>query len=294
MINTEKHKYRFPMEDKDLIISHIKGVSGNWSIQTNDEHMRGVAELASKFADAFDMGEWGRVLGLLHDIGKEKLAFQQHIKKESHYSPDIKVEGDSSHAYVGGIAVSKLFPIATPILSNIIMGHHRGLYDDGDWKELLKQDIPEEVTIPSITEQLTIPQKTFSKEDMHHLVRMLYSCLVDADYLDTEAFMMPEQSRFRGTKSTMKELCLKLESHLDKLNDNAPDSDVNRIRRFVQQCCKDQSNGDIDYYSLTVPTGDGKTLSSLLWALRHAVKTTCNASLLLSLIQVSLFKLQRH
>ncbi len=260
------------MINKPTIISHIKGFPGNWSIQSNEEHQQGVAELAAKFADSFGMSEWGRVLGLLHDIGKEKRAFQQHIKKESGYCPEAKVDGDSSHAYVGGLIVRKLFPQATPILSNIIMGHHRGLYDDGDWKALLKQDIPDDVTIPSITEQLNIPQKPFSKEDFHHLVRMLYSCLVDADYLDTEAFMNPEQAQLRGSKATMSELCSKLENHLEKLGKGSPDTEVNCIRRYVQQCCKNSSDAPIDYYSLTVPTGGGKTLSSLLWALRHAVK----------------------
>ena len=260
------------MINDNIIISHIKKSPRGWSIQSNDDHQRGVAILAEKFADDFGMGKWGKVLGLLHDIGKEKRSFQQHIMKESEYSPDISVDGDYSHAYVGGLVSHLLFPQASSILSNIIMGHHRGLYDDGVWKELLKQSLPAEVRVPSITEQLTITQKLFSKEDIHHLVRMLYSCLVDADYLDTEAFMTPEQSRLRGNKRTMRELCLKIEAHLDKLNDIAPDTDVNRVRRYVQQCCRDRSNGDIDYYSLTVPTGGGKTLSSLLWALRHAVK----------------------
>lgn len=260
------------MNESKIVISHIKGSPGDWYIQSNDVHQQGVAELASRFADSFGMGEWGKVLGLLHDIGKEKRAYQQHIMKDSGYCPEAKVEGDSSHAYVGGLVAHQLFSQATPILSNIIMGHHRGLYDDGDWKALLEQDIPDEVTIPSITEQLNIPQKPFSKEDFHHLVRMLYSCLVDADYLDTEAFMNPEQSRLRGSKATMSELCLKLESHLEKLGEGSPDTEVNRIRRYVQQCCKNSSDGPIDYYSLTVPTGGGKTLSSLLCALRHAVK----------------------
>lgn len=256
-----------------MIISHIKEHNSEWLFQSNEEHQRGVANLASKFAESFDMAEWGRVLGLLHDVGKEKKAFQQHIMKESGYSPEIKVDGDYNHAYVGGLIAKKIFPHSTTILlSNIVMGHHRGLYDDGDWKKLLKQDIPADVTIPSIINQLMIPQKPFSKEDIHHLVRMLFSCLVDADYLDTEAFMMPEESRLRGTKSTMKELCLKLERHLHKLNKNAADTEVNRVRRFVQQCCREQSYSGIDYYSLTVPTGGGKTLSSLLWALRHALK----------------------
>ena len=270
--NFESHTIQFRMINSNIIISHIKPSPEGWSIQSNVEHQQGVAMLAEKFAGNFGMGEWGEVLGLLHDIGKEKHAFQQHIMKESKYQPNISVDGDYNHAYVGGLVSNRLFPQASSILSNIIMGHHRGLYDDGDWRELLKQDIPAEVIVPSISEQLTIPHKPFTKEDMHHLVRMLYSCLVDADYLDTEAFMTPELSRLRGSNSTMKELCMKIEAHINKLNDNAQDTEVNSVRRYVQQCCRDRSDGDVDYYSLTVPTGGGKTLSSLLWALRHAVK----------------------
>ncbi len=260
------------MSNSETVISHIKGTPGHWTIQSNDNHQQGVALLASKFADSFGMSDWGKVLGLLHDIGKEKKAFQQHIMKESRYCPEAKVEGDSSHAYVGGLIARKLFPQATPILPNIIMGHHRGLYDDGDWKELLKQDIPVEVTIPRVEVELSMPRCVMAREDVHHLVRMLYSCLVDADYLDTEAFMAPEQAELRGAKATMSELCSRLENHLEQLNKGALDTEVNRIRRFVQQCCKEKSDGPVDFYSLTVPTGGGKTLSSLQWALRHAVK----------------------
>ena len=260
------------MSHPEVTISHIKGSPSDWSIQSNDEHQKGVAQLAATFANSFDMSEWGRVLGLMHDIGKEKHAFQQHIMKESGYQPDIKVEGDYNHAYVGGIVARQLFPQATSIFSNIIMGHHRGLYDDGDWKERLKQAIPDEVHIPDIKAQLSMPFQQIAREDVHHVVRMLYSCLVDADYLDTEAFMAPEQAQLRGSKTPLSELCSKLEAHLEKLGKCSPDTEVNRIRAFVQQCCKKMSDGPIDFYSLTVPTGGGKTLSSLLWALRHAVK----------------------
>ena len=90
------------------IISHIR--PEDWAIQTNEAHQKGVAKLAAEFAAEFGMAEWGKVLGLLHDKGKEKAAFQQHIQKESGLTPDIKVEGDYKHAYVGALLARELFP----------------------------------------------------------------------------------------------------------------------------------------------------------------------------------------
>lgn len=255
------------------IISHIKQVGTNWEIQLNEGHQKGVADFASKFADEFGMAEWGRVLGLLHDKGKEQKTFQQHIQKESGYTPDIKVEGDYSHAYVGALIAKELFnnPPYYQFIDNILMGHHRGLYDHGDKEEILKKEMPNDVSIEPLDERLNKLQLGSTK-DVHHFIRMLYSCLVDADYLDTEHFMMPEQSLLRVGKSTIEELLLKLEVYLSNLKRNAADTEVNKIRNEVQQYCINASEGDVDFYSLTVPTGGGKTLSSVLWALRHAKK----------------------
>lgn len=258
----------------NTIISHIKQIGSDWIIQSNEDHQKGVADLASKFAGEFGMAEWGHVLGLLHDKGKERKTFQQHIQKESGYAPDIKVEGDYSHAYVGALIAKELFNSPYPyyqIIDNILMGHHRGLYDHGDKEEILKKEIPNDVSVESLDEKLNMPSLGSAK-DVHLFIRMLYSCLVDADYLDTERFMMPEQSLLRSVKSTVEELLLKLEVYLDELKRNASDTEVNRIRNEVQQYCIDTSENNVDFYSLTVPTGGGKTLSSVLWALRHAKK----------------------
>ena len=114
---------------KNQVISHIKkDNSGNWVIQSNEEHMLGTALLASKFAGEFGMAEWGRVLGLLHDKGKEQKSFQQHIKKESGYKPEVRVYGDYKHAYVGALLAKQLFksPPYYQLMDNILMGHHRG------------------------------------------------------------------------------------------------------------------------------------------------------------------------
>lgn len=251
------------------VISHIRPETG--AIQSNDEHQEGVARLASRFAEEFGMAEWGRVMGLLHDKGKEKAAFQQHIQKESGYKPDIRVEGDYKHAYVGALLAKELFPKFHVLMDNALMGHHRGLYDYGDMVETMKLEIPEDVKTEHIQANLPLPKIGFPK-DIHHLQRILYSCLVDADFLDTEAFMMPEQSKLRGGHATMKQLEEKLDVFLRVLGENAVDSEVNRIRNEVQQYCLSESAHEVGFYSLTVPTGGGKTLSSVLWAIKHAIK----------------------
>ena len=251
------------------IISHIR--TEDWAIQPNEEHQEGVSLMASKFAADFGMAEWGRVLGLLHDKGKEKKAFQQHILKESGKEPLIKVDGDYRHAYVGALIAKQLFPKCYLLMINALMGHHRGLYDDGDMKEVLKQQVPDDVTIEKVMADLEIPRLEKSK-DIHHLERMLYSCLVDADFLDTEAFMQPEQSRLRGEYDSLTILEEKLEAYLEGLKKNAPDTEVNRIRNEVQNWCIEESANPSGFYSLTVPTGGGKTLASVLWAIKHAIK----------------------
>lgn len=257
----------------ERIISHIRNDNG--SIQSNEDHQLGVSLMASQFASIFGMTEWGRVLGLLHDKGKEKKAFQQHILRESGKDPFIKVEGDYRHAYVGALIAKVLFPQYHLLMDNALMGHHRGLYDDGDMKEIMKNQIPDDVTIDVINADLEILRLEKPK-DIHHLERMLYSCLVDADYLDTEAFMQPEQSILRGKHDSLPVLEEKLVAYLNGLKKNAPDTEVNRIRNEVQKWCVKESANPPGFYSLTVPTGGGKTLASVLWAIKHAIKNNLN------------------
>lgn len=258
------------MDFENTIISHVR--QSDMAIQSNDEHQHGVVELASKFAGEFGMAEWGRVMGLLHDKGKEKRAFQQHIMKESGLDRQTSVDGDYRHAYVGALIAKKLFPKFHLLMDNALMGHHRGMYDDGDCKEIMKIQIPEDVSVDGIQARLEVPRLANPKKDVHHLERMLYSCLVDADFLDTEAFMQPEQSRLRGNHDSLVTLEKRLEAFLEGLKKNSPDTEVNRIRNEVQNWCVKESVNPPDFYSLTVPTGGGKTLASVLWAIKHAIK----------------------
>ena len=255
--------------EKYQIISHIR--NEDHCIQTNEAHHEGVALLASKFADEFNMSEWAKVIGALHDKGKEQKTFQQYIRKVSGLDPDIHLEGEHNHAYVGALIAKQLFTQESLLIDNIIMGHHRGLYDDGERRAILQKSIPEEISIPKLEIEFNHLPKC-EKKDIHHLIRMLFSCLVDADYLDTESFMQPKQSHFRGNTSSIDSLLVNLLQHLEKLKENAPETEVNKIRNEVQQYCINESQGAPDFYSMTVPTGGGKTLSSILWALLHAKK----------------------
>lgn len=256
------------------LISHIyQDNVGHWITQSNEEHSVGVARLAARFAGEFGMSEWGKVLGQLHDKGKESHAFQQHIKKESGYEPDIKVCGNYNHAFIGGVLARKLYGKSADIFFvNQIVSHHTGLHDYDEIEGILNQDIPAEVNINIGKEKLNVPAFKIQTNDFHHLARMMFSCLVDADFLDTEAFMDKESSMLRRNKATLYDLLPLLENKLKDLKAKADNSNVNAIRNQVQQQCIKMADTEIGFYSLTVPTGGGKTLSSLVWAMKHAIR----------------------
>ncbi len=258
-----------------MIISHIKQLNGNqeWIPQSNEEHSNNVATLAERFASKFGFGQIGKILGLLHDKGKEQKAFQDHIKSSSGYDStlkDVRVE----HAYVGALLSRKQFPQFDSIIGPEIYGHHSGLHDYNEYEEVLNREIPNDVDDMPIDINFQIPlgmSNIKEAADCHNLIRVLFSCLVDADYLDTEAFMNKRNSLQRGKADKLASLKPMLDDYLDKLKKNAKDTPVNRIRNQVQQRCLDMSSHDTGFYSLTVPTGGGKTLSSLVWAINHAI-----------------------
>ena len=259
-------------------ISHIrKNQYGEIiSYQSNEEHCIGVAELAKRFASEFCMGNWGYVLGILHDKGKEKKEFQEYIQ-DVNGIPGHKhwTKKGKAHAYVGALLAQGLYgKVATTFLGNAICGHHAGLYDYFELEKMISSsDLPSEVQMQTDAIQLNKAKFTLTENQINHLVRVLFSCLVDADYLDTEKFMNVSSASQRGHHKKLSELLILLEDHFCKLNNNSEDSTVNVIRRCVQEQCIKMSSGENGFYSLTVPTGGGKTLSSLLWAMRHAV---CN------------------
>ena len=254
-------------------ISHLKvDENKGWTFQSNEEHSKGVANLAATFADKIGFGDWGMVLGMLHDKGKEQQEFQRYIRKVSGYMPEIKNVERTPHAYVGALMAQQLYPKFFPLLSMPIMAHHAGLYDYTDFIKKMEVEMPTDVQSEK-SMKLEMPKdKAFNPQDFHHLVRVLYSCLVDADFLDTEEFMDEARAESRKKQKPISELLPLLEQYLSELSEKSAMTELNVLRSSIQELCRQSASEIPGFYSLTVPTGGGKTLSSLLWAMLHAVR----------------------
>ena len=172
------------------------------------------------------------------------------------------------------------------LLINQIVSHHTGLHDYLDMEDVLRKVLPVEVNDEAIGIDVSsmikeLRDSSFMKSEVddihfHHLSRMLFSCLVDADRLDTERFMDNASWQKRGCAVTVSELLPELERYIKGLQLKAADTEVNRVRKKVQELCVNKASGRKGFYNLTVPTGGGKTLSSLLWAMKHAVTNSMN------------------
>lgn len=249
--------------------------------QSIKSHLKETAILAKKFADEFGYGDWGYFCGMLHDIGKYSAKFQRRIKGSGE-----KVD----HATAGAQVCLKLGKerggyYAAP--AYCIAGHHAGLPDTGTSADTgergtfvgrMKKKIEdygayeEEISIPAL------PPPVFARSEkkdctftMSFLIRMLYSCLVDADYLNTEDFMN-DSGTGRMTGESILMLLEKLNRYISQWLVNEEKDTINGRRTEILKSCIEKGRQEKGLFRLTVPTGGGKTVASLAFALNHAVE----------------------
>lgn len=241
------------------------------------EHLTETAKLAGEFAQTFDCFEWGYCCGMLHDIGKYSFEFQDRVRGSK-----IRVD----HATAGAQVCMKQDGMYG-FLSYCIAGHHAGLPDTGEEIDIstsgtlmgrMKKNVKDyqayemEISIPPLT---TPPFQLKNIENIDFaistFIRMLYSCLVDADFLDTESFMKSGISQ-RNSGEAMSVLLHRLEEHVFKWMSNIDLASVNGRRTEILKSCLEKGVQKRGLFRLTVPIGGGKTVASLAFALRHAVQ----------------------
>jgi CRISPR-associated endonuclease/helicase Cas3 len=247
------------------------------------DHLLGTAERAAEFAGEFGFRQWSWLAGVWHDLGKYSPAFQNKIRAASALNTEAHLEAKAcvDHSTAGGLYAIQKMGLAGPILAYTAAGHHAGL---PDWEadktgpaalsqRLLKEELLSAALQGSIPEDIldqALPAEKPIGFDPAFWVRMLFSCVVDADFLDTEAFFDPQISKRRGQYSPLADLLQRFESFMVEKQAGASPTPVNRTRSKVLRRCIEMSSSEAGVYSLTVPTGGGKTLSSMAFALNHA------------------------
>jgi CRISPR-associated endonuclease/helicase Cas3 len=247
-------------------------------------HLTKTAELAKAFARVFGFENTAYLAGLLHDLGKYTYAFQDYLRR-SLQGEDI-TRGEVIHALQGAKFAAERIKdtVIADIIGNVISTHHNGLFDsitDGErtlsiktnkkdgklhYAEALAAFSPSINEVELKTEILTFCKKSQAKKlcptfMLHLLTKAVYSCVVDADRCNSAGL---ENNETIPNWANLSQL-------LEKQMVSFPDkSGIDKVRKKISEQCHKAGSRSQGIYTLSVPTGGGKTLSSLRFALEHA------------------------
>lgn len=261
--------------------------NGNWRAPHDlAEHLHAVAALAADNASRFNGSDWAYLAGLWHDLGKYRPRFQRYIRLASGFEADAHIKGEAGkapHSTAGAMLACNKFGPAGRVLAYLIAGHHAGLDNwfsglnerlaSADSRNELDESLAECPPAAILEAGAFVPDLRAipgGKDGFALWVRMLFSCLVDADFLDTERYMDADRAAWRGTWPGIDELRNLFDRHMSTTMREAAPTPVNRLRADVLRECREKAREVPGLFSLTVPTGGGKTLSSLAFALEHA------------------------
>ena len=254
--------------------------------QLLSEHLHGVAQLASEFAAWFGMAEWAYTAGMLHDLGKYCQEFHARLKGSAK-----RVD----HATAGAKVAVDRWKGDGRMLAYCIAGHHAGLAngrDEGQGRSTLSQRLNLQhgdrlpVLDPIWQHEIQLPEKLPAVPFVFHkthlgvqlalLTRMVFSCLIDADRIDTRRYYDELEGRNgapAAVSPTLNQLREKLDTSLSAFrNTPAPQGSVNQLRQQILDYARTQATHKPGLFSLTVPTGGGKTYTSMAFALDHAIR----------------------
>jgi len=274
----------------DTIYAHTREGQPPSTWQPLRAHLESVAELTASFTAAFGAEGWGRLLGLWHDLGKYRPQFQKYLHGE--------LASGGEHSAAGALLAHRLAAGADQwvALAFPIAGHHAGLANLENAEhppsplaqrlkkarstldealELAPEDLVE-LTLPEMPPRFR-PEPGLPLADQQRLrrrletwIRFLFSALVDADRLDTERFKDGDlRKRLSARFASLSDLREGLDRYVDQLAANSDDTDVNRVRAEVLAASRRAAELPPGLFSMSVPTGGGKTLASMSFALRH-------------------------
>lgn len=212
------------------------------------EHLLEVARLAGDHATPFGGRDWARLAGLWHDLGKYRPAFQRYLRAASAADAEnAHIEGAAgrvSHSTAGALLACERFGTPGRVLAYLIASHHAGLYDWNSENSTLEYRLNQADSREELAETLTAAPSSEVLDsgdfapDLRQVpggsagfalwLRMLFSALVDADFLDTEAFMDQSKAAARGAWPELAALRASFDVYMAQLAAQAPDTPVNR------------------------------------------------------------------